>query len=267
MDGRSAERHFRKARPGTEDLPWGTLDPSEYAPAMVARARASWTEVAINEYRAAASFSEVVRALIDVRAPLDLTGMASDFLTDECSHVELASRLAMELGGAVPRELDMDHFATRPSGLTPNQRANELVLRVSCIAEAFSGGTAAVSHASTSHPLTHAVYETILRDEARHRRLGALYFEWALSRIDDAERLRLGRVLLRGLRTLAPFWKTKHDDAARAEDEADLAALGWLAPGKFAVVAREVVVRDILDPLETIGIGIAREEREGLLAG
>ena len=56
---------------------------------------------------------------------------------------------------------------------------------MSCIAEAFSGGTATVSHEETSHPLPRAVYETILRDEAHHRRLGGLYFEWALSRIDE----------------------------------------------------------------------------------
>ena len=78
--GGAAERHFRKARPGIDHLPWGTVNPSKYAPAAVDQARASWTEVAINEYRAVASFSEVLRALVDVKAPLDLLGMASDFL-------------------------------------------------------------------------------------------------------------------------------------------------------------------------------------------
>ena len=35
---------------------------------------------------------------------------------------------------------------------------------------------------------------------------------------------------------------------------------------RFADVAREVVVRDILDPLETIGITITKDERAALLA-
>jgi hypothetical protein len=266
--GGAAEHRFRKARPGIDDLPWGTIDPGRYATAAVDRARASWTEVAINEYRAVASFSEVLRALVDVKAPLDLLGMTSDFLADECSHVELASRLAMELGGAAPREVDFDRFTARPRALTPMQRANELVLRVGCIAEAFSGGTATVSHASTSHPLPRAVYETILRDEAHHRRLGGLYFEWALSRIDEDELHRLGRVLLGALRGLAPFWKAR---AARTEEppawpEEDLKALGWLVPARFAPIAVDVVVRDILDPLETIGIAITPGERTELLA-
>jgi hypothetical protein len=266
--GGAAEHHFRRARPATDSLPWGTVDVAEYAPAAVDQARGSWTEVAINEYRAVASFSEVLRALVDVKAPLDLLGMTSDFLADECAHVELASRMAMDLGGAAPREVDFDRFTARPRGLTAMQRANQLVLQVGCISEAFSGGTASVSYAATSHPLPRAVYETILRDEAHHRRLGGLYFEWALSRIDGAELHRLGRVLLGGLRSFAPFWKSQ---AARTTapppwPEEDLMALGWLGPSKFAPIAREVIVRDILDPLETIGIGITPEERADLLA-
>lgn len=262
--GGAAEHHFRKARPGVEDLPWGTLDPTKFAPEAVEQARGSWTEVAINEYRAVASFSEVLRALVDVRAPLDLIGMTSDFLADEVSHVEIASRVAMELGGAAPRMVDLDHFAARPRG-TAWQRANELVLRVACISEAFSGGTASVSCASTTHELTRAVYETILRDEARHRRLGGLYFEWAYAKLDEDEVQRLGRVLAESLRTLSPFWLPPRKPAAPAEPPLDdLRALGWLGRTAFAPVARQVVVRDIVEPLATLGIVLTDEERRTL---
>ena len=263
--GGAAEHHFRKARPHVEDLPWGTLDPSRYAPDAVEHARGSWTEVAINEYRAVASFTEVLRALVDVKAPLDLLGMTSDFLADECSHVELASRMAMELGGASPRTVDLERFAMRPRGLTAWQRANELVLRVSCVAEAFSGGTASVTCDATTHELPRAVYETILRDEARHRRLGGLYFEWALARIDDAELARLGRVLGAAVRSLAPFWNRSPAAVKRPDPPADdLRALGWLTPASFGPIARDVVERDIVEPLKGIGIEMPREEYEQL---
>jgi hypothetical protein len=262
--GGAAERHFRKVRPAVEELPWGTIVAADYSPAAVEYARGAWTEVAINEYRALASFCEVLRALVDVKAPLDLLGMTSDFLADECSHVELASRMAMELGGAAPRSIDPNHFAMRPTGLTVFQRANELLLRVGCIAEAFSGGTATVSWGATSHPLPRAVYETILRDEARHRRLGGLYFEWALSKMDDGERRRLGRVMLGALKGLAPFWRVRAT-TADVLPEADLRALGWLSPARFGPVARDVVIRDILDPLATIGIAVSADERAELL--
>jgi hypothetical protein len=72
-------------------------------------------------------------------------------------------------------------------------------------------------------------------------------------------------VLLGGLRTLQPFWKPSAT-ATRAQLPAgDLQELGWLGPARFALVAREVVVRDILDPLETIGIAITKEQRAELL--
>jgi hypothetical protein len=263
--GGVTEHHFRKVRPAAERLPWGTLDPSRYSPEAVERARASWTEVAINEYRAVASFSEVLRALVDVRAPLDLLGMTSDFLADECSHVELASRMAMELGGAVPREVDLEQFAMRPRGLTAWQRANELILRVSCISEAFSGGTAAVSCSRTTHELPREVYETILRDESLHRRLGGLYLEWALARIDEAELDRLSRVMAKMLGMLRPFWKRPAKAAAIPDPPADdLAAMGWMGRAPFATVAQEVVLRDIVEPLATIGIALTAEERAHL---
>jgi hypothetical protein len=97
--GGPAEHHFRRARPGADDLPWGTLDVRAFPRALVDSARRAWTEVAINEYRAAVVFTDVVRALAVAKAPLDVIGMASDFLSDECVHVELASRVANELGG------------------------------------------------------------------------------------------------------------------------------------------------------------------------
>jgi len=262
--GGAAEHYFRKMRPAVNDLPWGTLRTHEFTPRAVELARTAWTEVAINEYRAVASFGEVVRALADARAPLDLVAMAGDFLGDECSHVEMASRMAMELGGAVERLVDVEYFTPRPRGLTAMQRANELVLRISCIEEAFSGGTAAVSMRTTTHPLPHAVYEAILRDEAHHRRLGALYFEWALPRLDAAETERLGRVLLRTLQDIKFLWNPPEQALRATLPVDDMRALGWLEPPRFAEVGREVVARDILDPLATIGIGISEEERAGL---
>ena len=125
-----------------------------------------------------------------------------------------------------------------------------------------------MSYASTSHGLPRGVYETILRDEAHHRRLGGLYFEWALSRIDEEEARRLGQVLLGALRGLAPFWKSR---AARTLSpppwsEDDLKALGWSGALEVCAHREKVAARDILDPLETIGIAIGREEREELLA-
>jgi len=167
--GGVAEYHYRKARPA-DDLPWDSLDASKYPVDLVRAAREVWTGVALSEYAAVSSFAAVVHALAAARAPLDLIGMTSDFLADEAHHVELASRLLMRLGGAAPRPFEPDRLSpVTPAALTPLQRANELALRIGCIAETFASETAVPMMRGTRHPLVHAVYETILRDEARHR--------------------------------------------------------------------------------------------------
>lgn len=270
--GGVAEHHFRRARPGIDDLPWGTLDASKYPPSLLEAARGSWTEVAINEYRAVASFSEVVRALVEVQAPLDLIGMTADFLADEARHVELASRVTMELGGAAARTFDPNAFGLRMDRrLTPLQRANDLALRVGCVAEAFAGGTGAGNLRAAAHPLTRAVLETILADEARHRRFGGLYFEWVGDRLGDAERTRLAGVLLDALRNHQRFWKRKAEPIVSGRtvtgySVTDLHELGWMESERAVPLARKVVEEDILAPMAALGITLAEADRTELLA-
>jgi hypothetical protein len=106
---------------------------------LVDRARIAWTEAAHNEYATALALTEMLKWLLIARAPVDLVGMASDFVADEILHVELTSRIAMELGGGAP-------FRVRPEGvlvasapdLDALQSANEWVVKSCCVGEAFS---------------------------------------------------------------------------------------------------------------------------------
>jgi hypothetical protein len=86
--------------------------------------------------------------------------------------------------------------------------------------------------------------------------------------VDEAELARLGRTLHGLLEEYSAHWRNVRSPvpADAPSYERDLRALGWLPPVLFADVAREVVVRDILDPLETIGITITKDERAALLA-
>lgn len=269
--GGPAAHHFRKARPEIEELPWDTLDPSAYPPALVTAVRGSWTELAINEYRAYAFFAEVLHALALARAPLDLLGMASEFVADEALHVELASRIAMELGGAEPRHLDSSSLSIPGDRtLTPFQRANEVVMRVSCVAETFSGGMGRGAREVSKHPLLRGVYDIVLADEARHERFGGLYYEWANDRIDDTERARLALVAADTLRGLSSLWK-QHDPSIpegqtrQGWNVSDIHALGWLESARAAAHARAVVKNDVLPPLDALGIVIPADVRAELL--
>lgn len=270
--GGAAEKHFRKIRPEGNDLPWGTLDPKRYPPALVDRARVMWTENAITEYRAAAGFAEVLAMMLQAKVPLDLCGMAGAYVADEVLHVELVSRIAMELGGGAPLQVDMKTMSlpTTP-GLTPLQRATEAVLRVSCIAETFSSALVTTSLKAATHPLVRGVEEIIARDEARHSRLGWLYLEWIGEDLDDAERARLSAVTAATLKAMSPLWKrprSKVRDGITSEGWRleDVHTLGWVESEKYVTRAREAVSEDILAPLRRYGIAPTSGEAGALLA-
>jgi hypothetical protein len=266
--GGPAEFHFRKARP-EGDFDWASLEPSRYPPSLVAAAREVWMGIVLAEYAAIAAFADVVGALTQARAPLDLIGMTGDFLADEVRHVELASRVVMQLGGAPARSFDTTQLSPRtPSAENAVQRANELALRIGCIAEVFASATAVPIMRETTHPLLRSVYESILRDEARHRRFGSLYFEWAVDRLDAAERARLGAVTLDALQIYAPLWRqaAKLDDTRPEWDGFDVHELGWMKPSRYVPLARSVVREEILPPLRELGLVLPEQELEELLA-
>jgi len=274
--GGVAEHHFRKARPGVDDFAWDTLDPSRFSEAAVFAARSVWTDIAHSEYAAIAAFSDVVAALTQAKAPLDLIGMTGDFLADEARHVELASRLVMQLGGAALRSFEPDRLSPKlPPELTPFQRANELALRIGCVAEVYAGGTAAPIMRTTTHPLVRSVYASILRDEARHKRFGSLYFEWAGERLDDAERERLARVALHALSGYAPLWRKFMRPAGPADaplasqsmlSDDEVHALGWVQPDAYVPLALHAVRHEIVPGLRAIGLELPEAELEALLA-
>ena len=270
--GGPAERAFRKIRPGVDAFPWGTLDPGRYPPLLVDRARVSWTEAAWNEYCTAAAFTTLLRAMLEARVPLDLIGMASDFVVDEVLHVELTSRIAMELGGGAPYEVDFTEL-TLPGtpGLTPFQRANEEIVRTCCVAEAFSVPMLATCLSSAAHPLTRAVLQQIVKDEAPHGLLGTYYLEWAANHMDDAERTRLGGVALAMLELYAPYWSQLTSRTVGGITTEGFAIehvheLGWAEAETYARTARQTVRNDILAPLAAFGIHVDSEAVEALLA-
>ena len=271
--GGVAEHHFRKVRPGVDEMPWGTLDPSRYPAALVDRARVSWTEAAYNEYCTASAFAELLGAMLAAKAPVDLVGMASDFVADEILHVELTSRIAMELGGGAPYVIDFEDLHRKPAaGLSPIQRANELVVHVCCVGEAFSLPMLASAFGSATHPLTRAVLERIVKDEAPHGRLGWLYLEWAADsdKLGEQERARLADVAVETIALLAPLWQrlqSRVEDGVTSEGYLleHVRELGWTESSLYKQRARRAIEEDVIAPLARFGIFPARERIDALL--
>jgi len=258
--GDAAERHFRKVRPFARELPWGTIDRSRHPPEALEYARIVWSSIALAEYHAAGSFADVLAAVIAARAPLDIIGMAGDFVADELMHTELASRIAMELGGGAPVEVDFDEMGMKPSadGLDAFARANDLVIRAACVTETISGAVAVETCAIVEQPLIRAVVERIARDEARHMRFGWLYMDWATADMDVRERERLGRVAVAELAKLSPSW-LRRSTSPHGRD------FGWLDVDAFRSSMRTTILDDIVAPLEKAGIPIDHDAVRRLL--
>lgn len=270
--GGVAEKHFRKVRPGVDELPWGTLDVSRYPAELVDRARVSWTEAAYNEYCTAVAFAEMLQAMLAAKVPIDLIGMASDFMADEMLHVELTSRIAMELGGGAPYQIEFDNLGVKPSPeLSPLQKANELVVHVCCVGEAFSLPMLASAYSSALHPLTKQVLQRIVHDEAPHGRFGFLYLDWATEQMDTAERARLGDIAASTIELFSPLWQrltSRVQDGVTTEGYQlqHVRELGWTESSAYAVRARAAIEDEVVAPLARYGIAVPPDRLARLLA-
>src|SRR5262249_7970759 len=143
-------------------------------------ARLAWTEGAVSEYASAAAFAALLSDLLAARAPVDLVGMAGEFVADEMLHTELNARMATELGGGAPYLVDWSALAPPVTdGATMFERAIERAVRLCRVGETLSAPLLAATARAAAHPLTRAVLSRIAREEPPHARLGWLVLEWA----------------------------------------------------------------------------------------
>lgn len=255
---------LRRRRGAVDALPWGTLDARGLSAATLLAARRSYTEGALNEYRTGAAFNELSRALLRARAPVDLTAMCADFVVDEMSHVELNARMAMELGGAAPVNVDVANLALEVSAETPLQQALEIAVRVSCVGETLSAPLLAAAARSATHPLTRAVLRRLASEEGAHGAIGWMILEWAQERLDDAECARLARIAEQEIEAAFADWTALETEAARLSDEAadvsageeDLALVGFAKPAVFLTQARRALRARVVAPLSSFGIHV-----------
>lgn len=242
--------------------PWDSLDPDRYPLALRERARLAWTENAFNEFCTAVAMGQLVQVLGEARVPLDLWSLASTFPLEEMIHIELCSRMAMRLGGGVPIQYDPDSIALKldPS-LTPLQRANELIVRLCCVGEAISLPLLSGCLKAARHPLTRAVLQKIVQDEALHGQLGWMYLDWIGHELDASERERLGRVAAETLRTYAPIWERLRSRAAdgvttEGYELEHIHELGWMEAQAYRALAFESVEAAVKQPLARYGIAV-----------
>lgn len=202
------ERRMHRHRDSIDDLPWGTLDVATHARAHVDHARAMWTNGIFTEYASAAAFSQLVTAFVEAGAPIDLTATCADIVVDEMTHVELVSRVVLELGGAVPYEMDLDRITqVTDAGASALMRAAELAVTTSCVGESLSVPALRESRSLVGAGLLHHVLDRLVRDEGPHAQLGVQFLAWAGDRLTAADRERLAEIALAAVAVYAPLWQ------------------------------------------------------------
>lgn len=269
MLGGPMERRYRRARPEVEAMPWGTLDASDYPENLVYAARKSWTRAAFQEYRTGTACALTVKALYEARAPLDLIALATRFPLDELVHVELTSRMAMELGGAIPIYMDPDNMIVRPIAESPVLRCADLVTRFFCVGEALSIPMLRGTWKASVHPLSKAVLGRIVKDEAAHGSFGWVFLDWALPLLDEEEGPRAREILAKAADDTIERVKSNWEHIRRQPSGPNDAihALGWLASDAYLDLAKRSLERNVLRPLRDRGIPITSTSEDVPLRG
>lgn len=253
--GGRVEQSYRSMRPEVEAMPWGTLDPAQYPPDLLAAAQHSWTGAAFQEFRTGAACAATLRSLIEARAPIDLIALASRFPLDEMVHVELCSRIAMELGGAPPLHYDPEGMvAGFGEGEEPLLKAAHQVVAFFCVGEALSIPLLHGTWKACSHPLTRAVLKRIVQDEADHGTFGWAFLDWALPHLEEPEREALAHTADRAIAGVLQNWAAIRE---RPTADADLVHdLGWMQTDAYLELAERSLRRFVLEPLWERGIPV-----------
>lgn len=241
-------KRLDKRRAGMDDIDWRDIA-REATPELVLAAREVWTRSAFSEYASGAAFADIASRLTAAHAPIDLIAAAGDFVGDEMFHAELASRVAMSLGGALPLEVDFQKLVRPPEGEGALLRAAEAIVRSCCVGESLTVPLLKQSRRTAGSRTIEAVISRILRDEAQHAELGWWFLDWA--DLTDAERAHLGRV---AGRTVGSFTALFGRECAASE------GLGALPCASFDGTFLDAVERDVVGPLAERGIHVPEHD-------
>jgi hypothetical protein len=257
MLGGWTERRMRRRRSGIDDMPWGTIDLRNYTPESVDLARGMWTNGIFTEYASATAFSQLTTALLECGAPVDLTMACADIVVDEMAHVEMVTRVVLELGGAVPYEMDLDRITQLPDeNASPLMRAAELAITTSCVGESLSVPAMRQSRAAIGGGLFYVVLDRLVRDEGPHAQLGMQFLAWAGDKLTRGDRERLAQIALDAVSVYAPLWQKPSEGA---ED------LGLTGPSEYRQLMTTAVREKIDGRLQRHGIVMDREKLDALM--
>jgi hypothetical protein len=241
-------KRLDKRRAGLEEIDWEEIA-REATPELALGARDVWTRSAFSEYASGAAFAEIAASLLAARAPIDLIAAAGDFVGDEMFHAELASRVAMSLGGALPLDVNFEKLVRPPEADGALLRAAELIVRSCCVGESLTVPMLKQSRRAAGSRTIEAVISRILRDEAQHAELGWWFLDWA--ELTDSDRAHLAVVAGATIRSFGVLFGR---ECAQTE------GLGALPCARFDGTFLDAVSHDVVEPLAERGIVVPDQD-------
>jgi hypothetical protein len=171
-------------------------------------------------------------------------------------HVELCSRLAMELGGAVTWSYRPDELVAPVGvGLEPLLQASHQVVAFLGVGEALSIPLLHGTWKACRHPLTRAVLKRIVQDEAEHGTFGWSYLDWALPHLTAEDREALAQTAANAIEGVKQNWAEIR--ARPRADESSAHDLGWMQTDAYLALAAASLQTHVLEPLRARGVYVA----------
>jgi hypothetical protein len=161
----------------------------------------------------------------------------------------------MELGGAAELTYRPDELVAQIGvGHEPLRKAAHQVVAFFCVGEALSIPLLAGTAKACTHPLTRAVIERIVRDEADHGTFGWAFLDWALPLLESPDRGALADTARLAIRGVEANW----DDIRRRPpaSEAHANDLGWMTTDAYLALAERSLHHNVLAPLHARGIAV-----------
>jgi hypothetical protein len=187
--------------------------------------------------------------MLAAHAPIDLIAAAGDFVGDEMFHAELASKVAMSLGGGLSLDVNFEKLVRPPESEGALLRAAELVVRSCCVGESLTVPVLKQSRRAAGSRTIEAVISRILRDEAQHSELGWWFLDWA--ELSPADRAYLAKVAGATIRSFSVLFER---ECAMNE------GLGTLPCSRFDGAFLDAVANDVVLPLAKRGILVPEED-------
>jgi hypothetical protein len=202
------------------------------------------------EHEAATLFDRLSCDLMEAHAPYPFVDLAMRCADDERRHAIHCRAVVDSIVPALPALAPDPTVRLGPAGMSAAQRALYTSVALGCVTESLSTALL-LEMRGHAEGIVREALDVIVRDEVRHSRLGWAHLAWAATRSDVRWLTSAVPVMLASaLEDEVPA--SAHD----AEDRAQLAALGILAPDTIARIADETVRTTILPGLARYGVAV-----------